>query len=132
MAQEINAKEITAADVEAGVTASWCFSDAYKEIHGFRPRHFTPEMEASFWNTFDAEWADMQAREAAELQAHSDHFGQEFKSFMEYYNFLDAQYERECQEAQEAEAAAKAEREEFFRRGSPVPIVEAWEHGDAA
>lgn len=122
---------ITAADVLAGVTASWCYSDAHKEIYGYRPRGHSAEQEASFWNDFDRLWADMQAEEAAQLQALRDFHGEEFPNFMAYYNYLDELRERQYQEEREARRAAEAARAEFFRRGSPAPVIDAWEYGDS-
>jgi hypothetical protein len=121
---------ITAADVAAGVTAGWCYSDAHKEVYGFRPRGHTDEQEASFWNDFCRLWADMQAEEAAQLAALSEHYGQEFTTYSTYYNFLDEQSEAEYREEKAAWASRAAERAEFFRRGSPASIIDAWEHGD--
>jgi hypothetical protein len=130
MAQQLNAQTVTASDVEAGLTATWCYSDAYKEIHGFRPRGHSSEMEASFWNNFDRLWADMVAEEAAQLAALCDHHGQDFPNFMAYYNFLDEVREAEYREECAAREAAEAERAEFNRRGSPMPFIDSWEHGD--
>lgn len=121
---------ITAADVAAGVTAGWCYSDAYKEIYGFRPRGHSDEQEASFWNDFDRLWAEMQEQEAAQLAALCEHHGQDFPNFMAYYNFLDEVREAEYREECAAREAALAVRAEFYRRGSPAPVIDAWEHGD--
>lgn len=121
---------ITAADVLAGVTAGWCYSDAHKEVYGFRPRGHSAEQEASFWNDFDRLWADMQAQEDEDLRAHGEYYGRTFQNFMEFYNFMDDEREREYQEEHEAREAALAARAEFYRRGSPVPILEAWDYGD--
>lgn len=130
MAQQLNAQTVTAADVEAGLTVDWCYSDAYKEIHGFRPRGHSAAQEASFWNTFEEEFERVAEEEAQQLASLGEHYGRIFPSYSAYYNFLDEQSEAEYRAEKAAREAAAAERAEFNRRGSPMPLVDAWEHGD--
>lgn len=130
MTTQLDPKTVTAADVEAGLTQSWCYSDAYKEIYGSRPRGHTAAQEASFWNIFDVLWANMEAEEAADLAALGDFHDREFKNWAAYYDFLEEKREHEYREEVEARRVAAEKRREFFRRGSPVPYIQAWEHGD--
>ena len=129
MAKEI----ITAADVLAGKTAGWCYSDAFKSIYGYRPRGEylnSPEAEASFWNSYEEESQRVEAEEQDTLRFYGEEHGRIFPTFSAYYDFIEAEEERRYCEAKEARRAAQAEREEFHRRGSPQPIIQAWEHGD--
>lgn len=130
MTQQAEAKNITAADVLAGMTADWCYSDAHKDIYGFRPRGHSAEQEAWFWNNFDSLWQNMQEEDERQLQSLRDHYQQEFPTWMSYFDFMDDRREQEYQAQLDEQAMAQAERREFLRRGSPLPIIQAWEHGD--
>ncbi len=128
----VSTKTVTAAQVAAGLTDDWCYSDAFKEIYGYRPRGEylnCPEYVAEFWNSFDELFAAAQEQDAADLAAACEAVGIPVTNWMAYYDFLEAkdQAEREAYEAMEAEAAA--EKAEFYRRGSPAPVLEAWAHG---
>ena len=128
----ITAKTVTAADVVAGLTDDWCYSDAFKEIYGYRPRGefvTSPEYVAEFWNSFDELFAEAQRQDRADLEAACEAVGIPVTTWMAYYDFLEAKdlAEREAYDAMEAEYAA--ERAEYFRRGSPAPVIEAWAHG---
>ena len=128
----ITAKTVTAADVVAGLTDDWCYSDAFKEIYGYRPRgEFvnSPEYVAEFWNSFEENFAEAQRQDRADLEAACEAVGIPVTTWMAYYDFLEAKdlAEREAYDAMEAEYAA--ERAEYFRRGSPAPVIEAWAHG---
>ena len=128
----VSTKTVTAAQVAAGLTEDWCYSDAFKEIYGYRPRGEylnDPEYVAEFWNSFEERFAEVQAQDAADLAAACEAVGIPVTNWMAYYDFLEAkdQAEREAYEAMEAEAAA--EKAEFYRRGSPAPVLEAWAHG---
>jgi hypothetical protein len=128
----VSTKTVTAAQVEAGLTDDWCYSDAFKEIYGYRPRGEyvnSPEYVADFWNSFEENFAEAQRQDAEDLQAACDAAGIPNTGWMAYYDFLEAKdlAEREAYEAMEAEAAA--EKAEFYRRGSPAPVLEAWAHG---
>lgn len=123
---------VTAAQVEAGLTADWCYSDAFKEIYGYRPRGEyvnSPEYVAEFWNSFDELFTQAQAVDKADLFAACEAVGIPVTTWTAYYDYLEAKdlVEREMYEAQEAEAAA--EKAEYYRRGSPAPVLEAWAHG---
>jgi len=128
----LTAATVTAAQVEAGLTDDWCYSDAFKEIYGYRPRGEyvnSPEYVAEFWNSFDELFAEAQEQDKADLAAACEAVGIPNTGWMAYYDYLETQdrAEREAYEAMEAEAAA--EKAEFYRRGSPAPVLEAWAHG---
>jgi hypothetical protein len=133
MAQELNAKNVTPADVAAGLTDTWCYSDAFKEIHGFRPRGDywnNPEAVARFWNTFDEEFQRVEDEEQEHLRALGEQHGRIFRNMSAYYDFYEARQEQEWLEQAAQKREAEEARAEFFRRGSPTPIIDAWEHGD--
>jgi hypothetical protein len=129
---KITAATVTAAQVEAGLTDDWCYSDAFKEIYGWRPRGEylnSPEYVAEFWNSFEELFDAAQEQDRADLAAACEAVGIPVTNWMAYYDFLEAkdQAERDAYEAMEAEYAA--ERAEFYRRGSPAPAIEAWAYG---
>ncbi len=129
---KITAATVTAAQVEAGLTDGWCYSDAFKEIYGYRPRGEyvnSPGYVAEFWNSFEELFDAAQEQDRADLAAACEAVGIPVTNWMAYYDFLEAkdQAEREAYEAMEAEYAA--ERAEFYRRGSPAPAIEAWAYG---
>lgn len=129
MAKEI----ITAADVLAGKTAGWCYSDAFKEIYGYRPRGeylSSPEAEADFWNSFEENLQRVEEEAQDHLRLLGEEHGRIFLNWSAYYDFYEAQREAEYRAAEEAHAAREAARLEFCRRGSPQPVIQAWEHGD--
>lgn len=106
------------------------YFDLYKEIHGIKPRwNFTEEQMLWLFNNYDQLFEEEQENERRALAAKSEKHGIEFKSWSEYYDFKDrTAYERwQAEEAVRQQAAA--EKAEFFRRGSPKPFIEAWEHG---
>lgn len=128
----VSTKTVTAAQVGAGLTDDWCYSDAFKEIYGYRPRGEyvnSPEYVADFWNSFEENFAEAQRQDAEDLQTACDAVGIPNTGWMAYYDFLEAkdQAEREAYELAEMEAAE--EKAEFYRRGSPAPVLEAWAHG---
>ena len=128
----ITAKTVTAAQVEAGLTDDWCYSDAFKDIYGYRPRgEFvnSPEYVAEFWNSFDELFAAAEAEDKADLFAVCEAAGIPVTTWSAYYEWLEAKDLAERQEYLAAEKAAAAERAEYFRRGSPAPAIEAWAHG---
>lgn len=109
------------------------YSDLFKGLHGFRPRgdmFNTPEMICSFLNIYDEEFEYHAQQEARELVALGEEFGQVFHNWHAYYDFLERKDQREYQEwMAEREQQEDFERE-FARRGSPLPYIIAWEHGD--
>lgn len=128
----LNAATVTAAQVEAGLTDGWCYSDAFKEIYGYRPRGEylnSPGYVADFWNNFEAMFAEAQELDRQDLKAACEAVGIPVTNWSAYYDFLETKdlMERERYEAEEA--AAAEERAEFYRRGSPAPVIEAWAHG---
>ena len=129
---KITAKTVTAAQVAAGLTDDWCYSDAFKDIYGYRPRgEFvnSPEYVARFWNEFDVLFAEAEAQDRAGLAAACEAHGIEATTWSSYYDQREAQEYLERQEYLAAEEAAAAERAKYFRRGSPAPAIEAWAHG---
>ena len=123
---------VTAADVVAGLTDDWCYSDAFKEIYGYRPRgEFvnSPEYVAEFWNEFDVLFDAVVEQDRADLTAACEAVGIPVTSWMVYYNYIAAQRQAEHEEFKAVEAAVAAEKAEFYRRGSPAPVIEAWAHG---
>jgi len=128
----VSTKTVTAAQVAAGLTDDWCYSDAFKEIYGYRPRGEylnDPEYVAEFWNSFEELFAIAAEEDAQALAAACEAHGIEATTWMSYYEqreaqdaILEAKYRAE-------EEAAAAEKAEFYRRGSPAPVLEAWAHG---
>ena len=128
----LTAKTVTAADVAAGLTDDWCYSDAFKEIYGYRPRGefvTSPEYVAEFWNEFDVLFDAVVEQDRADLTAACEAVGIPVTSWMAYYDYTAAQRQAEYEEFKAVEAAVAAEKAEFYRRGSPAPVIEAWAHG---
>jgi LmbE family N-acetylglucosaminyl deacetylase len=129
---KITAATVTAAQVEAGLTDDWCYSDAFKEIYGYRPRGEyvnSPGYVAEFWNSFEELFDAAQEQDRADLAAACEAHGIEATTWSSYYDQRDEQVHLEYQEYIAAEEAAAAERAEFYRRGSPAPAIEAWAYG---
>lgn len=128
----VSTKTVTAAQVEAGLTDDWCYSDAFKEIYGYRPRGEylnCPEYVAEFWNSFEELLAAANEESEMALAAACEAHGIEATTWMSYYEQREAQdLVLEAKYRAEEEAAA-AEKAEFYRRGSPAPVLEAWAHG---
>lgn len=123
------ADTVTAAQVEAGLTASWCYSDAFKDIYGYRPRTEylnSPEYVAEFWNSFDELFDQVQAQDKADLETACEAAGIPVTTWAAYYDFVKAKLEREWFEQHQTELEAAEERAAFYRRGSPAPVIEAW------
>lgn len=128
----LTAATVTAAQVSAGLTDSWCYSDAFKDVHGFRPRGEylnSPEYVAEFWNSFDELFDQAQAQDRADLEAACEAVGIPVTTWSAYYDHLEAEDQAEREAYELAEQMAAEERAEFYRRGSPAPIIEAWAHG---
>lgn len=85
----ITYKNVTAEDIRNGATQDWCYSDAYKEIYGIRPRNHTAEQEAWFWNNFEQLWAVKEQEEAEALDARRRQYNINFKNWQEYYDHLE-------------------------------------------
>jgi hypothetical protein len=105
-------------------------SDLAKGLYGTRsacPR--TPEAQVFFMNNYEAAFKEEEEREAALLKRNSERDGIEYRNWSHYYSEQD----RRAAEAWERENAARIEQQahkaEFNRRGSPLPAIEAWEHG---
>lgn len=125
-------KTVTPADVAAGLTDSWCYSDAFKDINGFRPcgEYFnSPEYIAEFWNTFEEASDRVQEEERQQLAYLGEEHGRIFANWMAYYDFLD-QRELEAAEAAEAERREQERlKQERECRFSVLVVVESWEEG---
>jgi hypothetical protein len=125
-------KTVTAADVAAGLTDDWCYSDAFKEIYGYRPRGEylnSPEYVAEFWNEFDVLFAEAEAQDRADLAAACAAYGFEATTWSSFYEQREEQEYLERLEGLIVQEEEAAERAEFYRRGSPAPVIEAWAHG---
>lgn len=109
-------------------------SDLAKSVYGTRsacPR--TPEDQVSFMNRYDSLIEDAledEKRERDNRLAYLNHkHGQVFDNLAVAERFnQQAAHDRYMVEI-ELERVAADERAEFNRRGSPMPIIEAWEHG---
>ena len=110
------------------------YSDLYKGLHGFRPRGHDAETMLYFFNTYDEEFAAEQVRDADErayrLGYLESKHGQKFDTYAEAERFNErAAFNRYMDELQAANEV-KAQEAEFVRRGSAMPVIEAWMHGD--
>ncbi len=114
------------------------FSDMYKDAYGTRPRHVpTDEEIVSLFERMPQIMEEEEANEARALAAYNAKHGTQYASWWDYYDRLDANYEAEFAQIQ-AEAKAQrlaaqqrlSARSEFYRPGSSVPVIEAWDHGD--
>jgi hypothetical protein len=129
----ISAKTVTAAQVEAGLTDEWCYSDAFKEVYGYRPRGEylnKPGYVAEFWNRFDELLAVAKAEEEEALAIICARHGIVATTWSSYYDQREEQDYLRYQEERAAAAEATAEKAEYFRRGSPAPVLEAWAYGE--
>ena len=105
------------------------YSDLYKGLNGFRPRGHDAETMLRFFDTYEAAFEESEAEEAAALKHRSEQDGVEYTSWSHYYKVQEekdhAEYLKEEAVRQE-EAAIAAE---MTRRFSPLPVIDAWEHG---
>ena len=122
----------TAAEVAANFSDfAGTYSDLFKSLHNFRPRGLMdPQIIADFLNSYEERFAEEEAREAAELEALGEQYGRVFRDWHEYYDMLERKDARERAEYFAEQAREEAEAREFARRGSPMPYIMAWEHGD--
>ncbi len=105
------------------------YSDLYKGINGFRPRGHSPETMLHFFDTYEAQLAEHLEEEKRQLAYVSERDGVAYTSWMHYYDVKE-QRDNEAWLAEKALKDAKlAHQAEFIRRGSPLPVIEAWEHG---
>jgi hypothetical protein len=116
-------KLITAADVtDADMMV---FSDMYKECYGMRPRFaYTKEDYAALANVYDEIQRQNEAEESSFLEHVGIENGKTFANTMAYYEWYEANQEREYAEQQEA----RKEKLELSRPGTKATI-NAWEHG---
>lgn len=112
----------------------WCYSDAHKDVYGFRPRgEFTRERVVSFWLGFEAAWDDMKAEEQRELDYLRAEHNIHFASMHEYYVWWEKkEYARwiaqlEADERLEAERLAKEL--DYKRRRTIIDTIEDFLHG---
>jgi hypothetical protein len=106
------------------------YSDLFKGLHGFRPSlNTSPEDMLRFFDTYEAAFEENEAEEAAALARVSERDGIQYRNWMHYYDEKEKRdyAEWQAEEAKRQEAAAHVA--EFNRRGSPLPTIEAWEHG---
>lgn len=122
----------TAAEIAANFNDfASTYSDLFKSLYNFRPRGLMePQMIADFLNSYGERFAEEEAREAAELAALGDKWGQQFRTWSDYYDMLERKDAREREEYFAEKAREEAEAAEFARSGSPMPYVIAWEYGD--
>jgi len=109
-------------------------SDMAKDVFGTRAAcPTTPEAQVSFMNRYGDLIAEALEEERNErVQRHlylNQKHGQTFATYEEAERFnieaAMARFEREAA----ALAQVRNIRAEFMRRGSPLPVIEAWEHG---
>ena len=118
----------TAADINTAARELYC--DLYKEIHGFKGSYTaSAEAVAHFLNNYDTYFEQAMEDERRELADLNERMGQNFKTWMEYYNYLDAK-EAEEWKVYEAERLAKIKfKKDFFSRFSILAAVTLWEEG---
>jgi hypothetical protein len=106
-------------------------SDLAKSLYGTRSAcPTTPEAQVFFMNNYEEAMNEELEREAAVLKARSERDGIEYRSWSHYYDEKERR-DNEAWERENAERQAKAAHDaELKRRFSPLPVVEAWEHGD--
>lgn len=109
------------------------YSDLFKGIYGFRPRGHTAESMLHFFDTYEELYARAEAEQEIERGLRLDYLnykhGREFTDLREAECFNEqVAYNRYMDELnrQEEEQARLAE---LNRRGSPLPVIEAWEYG---
>lgn len=128
----VSTATVTGGHLAAGLTDDWCYSDAFKDIYGYRPRGEylnSPEYVAEFWNDHERLFAESQEQDRRDLEAACEAVGIPVTTWSAYYDHLEAEDLAEREALELAEEDARLEREEFYRRGSPAPVVQAWEHG---
>lgn len=113
--------QYTMADIE--VIKDW-FSDAYKDVNGFRPGEgWTDEMILNWVNTTDIQ-AKIDEQEAEQL-AMVQRLG--FNTVSEYYDDLDRKYYEQCT-GQKATAEPKKQ-DPLKDPHSPQRVINDWEEG---
>lgn len=112
------------------------YSDLFKGLNGFRPRgdyFMSPSVMLRFFDTYEDEIeAHLEAERheeeiyKASLEAQ---FGQSFETLGQALLHREkVEYDLYLQECA-AREAEKAHQRELMRRGSPLPVIEAWEYG---
>jgi hypothetical protein len=112
------------------------FSDLFKSLNGWRPRgehYWTPEYMLSFFDTYDADMEKQVEQERQELEERRLYLevkhGRSFASYTDADIFnVEAARQRYAREAEE-EKKAQALKDKFNARMSPLPVIDAWEHG---
>lgn len=123
-----NIRNLTLADM-ATPAFQEAYSDLYKGLYGIRPRGHSVETMLHFFDTYEKEFERHQAEEDAALAYRSEQDGIKYTSWNHFYQVKEAK-EQEAWEAEQATRKAEADlKAEFARRGSPLPFIEAWEHG---
>ena len=128
-----NIRTLTVADM-ATSDFQEAYSDLYKGLYGFRPRGHDVATMLHFFDTYEAEFAFAQEREEAALAyrlGYLEHkHGRKFADNREAERFNEQAAYNRFMDALHAEEEAKAEAAEFVRRGSAMPVIEAYMHGD--
>lgn len=112
----------------------WCYSDAHKDVFGYRPRGETSREEVVyFWENFHTYWRWMRREEEERLQMLRERHGINFKNLSEYHSWWErTEWERHCQEMErlEREEAEKAAREaDYRRRRTIIDAISDWDFG---
>lgn len=110
------------------------YSDLFKGLHGFRPRGLMdPATMLRFFDTYEDEIEAHLERECHEEELYKAsleaQFGRSFETLSEALRHREkVEYDLYLQECA-AREAEEARRRELTRRFSPLPLIEAWEHG---
>lgn len=105
------------------------YSDLYKGLNGFRPRGHDAETMLHFFDTYEARFEESQEEDRQALAHVSERDGVEYTSWSHYYDVKEAKDHAEYLAEEAKRQEAEAHRAEFNRRGSPLPTIDAWEHG---
>lgn len=108
------------------------FWDLYKSLHGIRPRGMLQDTRymLMFFDTYEECMKEQNEEDARSLAVLSEKDGVQYTSWNHYYEMEDARRERECEVEAEKQRAIEEAKAEYNRRGSPAPIIEAWEFGE--
>lgn len=114
----------------------WCYSDAHKDVYGFRPRgeyDFSREAVVDFWLGFEAAWERMQEDEQRRLESLRKEHGIHFETMGDYYRWWEKkEYAEHCarMEAWEREEEERLAKEaDYKRRRNIIDTIEEFLHG---
>lgn len=106
------------------------YSDLFKSLYGFRPRGYTsPEAMLAFYDGYEAAFESQQEEEREALRRISARDGVEYSSWSHYYSEKERKAEEEWERENAVRIEQAAHKAEMNRRFSPLPVIEAWEHG---